>query len=344
VRIPDIHSGALALALVLLPAAGAQSRLTEHTLGLDDPARSPRASIEDVAWLAGRWRGEGLGGVVEELWSPPLAGAMVGVFRLVADGEPSFYEICLLREHEGSLVYRVKHFHADLSGWEERSDFVEFPLVKLEPGLVQFAGLTLSQAGDACVHYLAMRQGETHVEAAIEYRRVREPEAQALPASAPPAPVSLALLEPLIGAWGPPGAEEAGQVVHDYAWTAGGEALRLREGYRAGEADLAELDGLVFCDPAGAKIEFVAVAGHGAGAGRTLRGEYRPLPGGAIERIYDVTYRTPADAPGAEQGGLSRRFREVYTVDGERLEVTRELWRDGAWQPFGDGPWELVRR
>jgi hypothetical protein len=339
--IRDFQSGPLVLVLVLSPAAGAQSRLTENTLRLDAPENAPSASIEEVAWLAGHWRGEGFGGVVEELWSPPLGGAMVGVFRLVAGGQPSFYEICLLREHEGSLVYRVKHFHPDLSGWEERPDFVEFPLVKVAPDLVQFAGLTLSRAGDACVHYLAMRQGDTHAEAAIEYRRVRQPQAAAVPASATPAPVSLALLEPLVGAWSTAGAE---RVVHDYAWTVGGQALRLREGYRAGHAEEAELDGLVFCDPAGAKIEFVAVAGHGAGAGRTFRGEYRALADGRIERVYDVTYRTLADVPGAEEGGLSRRFREVYTVDGERLAATLECWRQGAWQPFAGGRYELVRR
>lgn len=346
-RIANFHPGPLALALLLLADAGwagAQSRLTENTLRLDDPARSPRASIEDVAWLAGRWRGEGLGGVVEELWSPPLAGAMVGAFRLVAGGETSFYEICLLREHEGSLVYRVKHFHPDLTGWEEKLDFVEFPLVKVEPDLVQFAGLTLRRAGDSCVHYLAMHDGEKHTEAAIEYHRVRELEEPASSAPAGSAPVSLALLEPLVGAWGPPGDAGEGEVVHDYAWTVGGQALRLREGYRTGQADEAELDGLVFCDPAGAKIEFIAVAGHGAGQGRTFRGEYRVLQDGRIERVYDVTYRTLADVPLEEQGGLSRRFREVYAVDGERLEATLEWWRDGAWQPFARGRYELVRR
>ena len=279
---------------------------------------------------------------------------MVGAFRLVAGGEASFYEICLLREHEGSLVYRVKHFHPDLTGWEEKPDFVEFPLVKVEPDQVQFAGLTLRRAGDACVHYLAMHDGEKHTEAAIEYHRVRELDEPASSAPAGSAPVSLALLEPLVGAWGPPGGEGVDQVVHDYAWTVGGQALRLREGYRAGHADGAELDGLVFCDPAGAKIEFVAVAGHGAGQGRTFRGEYRVLPGGQIERVYDVTYRSLSDVPGTgvpgadvppeEQGGLSRRFREVYAIDGERLAATLEWWRDGAWQPFAGGRYELVRR
>jgi hypothetical protein len=132
-------------AMFLLGAAilPGQTPLTEHTLALDKDQKSPPATIADVAWLAGRWQGAGFGGVLEETWNPPLGAAMVATFRLVRADKPEFYEICLLAEHEGSLVYKVKHFHADLTGWEEKKDYVAFPLVKLEPGAAYFHGLTL---------------------------------------------------------------------------------------------------------------------------------------------------------------------------------------------------------
>ena len=45
-------------------------------------------SIDDFAWLAGHWRGEGLGGVCEEVWSQPLAGTMMGSCRLAERRDP----------------------------------------------------------------------------------------------------------------------------------------------------------------------------------------------------------------------------------------------------------------
>ena len=50
-------------------------------------------ALSKFEWLAGHWRGEGLGGQCEEIWSAPAAGTMVGSFRLMKDGEVSFYEL-----------------------------------------------------------------------------------------------------------------------------------------------------------------------------------------------------------------------------------------------------------
>jgi hypothetical protein len=317
--------------------APAQTPLTEHTLALDKDRKGPPATVADVAWLAGRWTGEGFGGVLEETWNPPLGGAMVATFRLVRDGKPEFYEICLLAEHEGSLAYKVKHFHPDLTGWEEKKDYVTFPLVQVAADAVYFHGLTLRRDGDRCTHYLAMRQKDgTHREAALVYKRA---DAAAEPGAAHD--VSLAALAPLLGAWSP--AEDAGRVVHDYQWTVGRQAMRLREGYARGAAEQAELDGTIYGDPAAGSIGFVAVAGPGVGQGRLFRGSYRALPDGRIERVYTVHYRTAADTPGEELGGTSRRYREVYTIAGDRLDATLEWWREGAWQPFGPGKYALVR-
>ena len=39
-----------------------------------------------VAWLAGYWKGTGLGGVTEEMWTPPVGDRMHGIFTLRQDG------------------------------------------------------------------------------------------------------------------------------------------------------------------------------------------------------------------------------------------------------------------
>lgn len=150
----------------------AQTQLTEHTLRLDDPANMPTANIEDLSWLSGHWLGKGLGGTLEENWSPPLGGAMVATFRLIQGDQPNFYEICLIAPEDNSLVYKVKHFNPDLTGWEEKNDYVTFPLVKLEPQKAYFNGLTLELKGDICTHYLAMKKKDgTYREAVLVYER-----------------------------------------------------------------------------------------------------------------------------------------------------------------------------
>lgn len=108
----------------------------------------PEATLKDVAWLEGKWYGTGLGGQAEDLWSSPAAGAMPGIFRLVKDGKVVFYELMTMVEVEGSLELRLKHFHSDLKGWEEKDKVLSFPLTKREPGRFQFGGIIFERSGD----------------------------------------------------------------------------------------------------------------------------------------------------------------------------------------------------
>lgn len=109
---------------------------------------SPPATIEDIAWLAGHWAGEGLGGISYETFSPPIAGQMTGHFQMVRDDRIAFYEIIQIVPHQGSLMLRLKHFNADLTGWEERDEREEFPLVAVEEGAAYFDGLTFRRVGE----------------------------------------------------------------------------------------------------------------------------------------------------------------------------------------------------
>jgi hypothetical protein len=105
------------------------------------------ATIEDAAWLAGRWVGEGLGGQVEETWAPPAGGQMVGHFQLVRDGAIVFYEIMVMDVVEGGVRMRVKHFDPDFVGWEEKDDWIAFePVGASEDGL-ELDGLSVRRTG-----------------------------------------------------------------------------------------------------------------------------------------------------------------------------------------------------
>lgn len=130
------------------------------------------ASVGDLAFLVGRWQGEGLGGVVEEIWGPPLGGEMIGSFRLVQGGEPVFYELMTLVEEEGDVLLRLKHFDPDLVGWEEREESVSFPLIEVQGTTAWFGGLTLHREADQLLILLAMRRGDTVDEMTLRFDRV----------------------------------------------------------------------------------------------------------------------------------------------------------------------------
>jgi hypothetical protein len=121
---------------------------TEYTLTYDSSVGSPKATLEDVTWISGYWKGEAFNGEVEEIWSSPSGNSMVASFKLVVDNKVKFYEIETITEKEGSLILQLKHFHSDLKGWEEKDVTVDFPLVKVTENRVYFDGMTFEKVSD----------------------------------------------------------------------------------------------------------------------------------------------------------------------------------------------------
>lgn len=124
-------------------------------------AAPPPATLADAAWLQGTWQGEGLGGWVEDVWGEPRAGAMPGWFRLVKDGGVAFYEILTIVEKDGSLELRLRHFNADLTGWEEKDKVLAFPLTAKSDGKLRFGGIAYerTEGGMTCVVAIRGKDG-----------------------------------------------------------------------------------------------------------------------------------------------------------------------------------------
>ncbi|NNC51418.1 MAG: DUF1311 domain-containing protein [Erythrobacter sp.] len=128
-----------ALALLAAPAAAQETRVAPegHT--------PPPATLEQMDWLVGQWVGTGIGGApAMESWLPQSGGTMVGSF-VQEDGEGAirFTEHLYLMEEEGTLVLRLKHFNADLTGWEEKDGMLTFRLIAVEDCAAYFHALTL---------------------------------------------------------------------------------------------------------------------------------------------------------------------------------------------------------
>lgn len=163
IRIKNLFLSSLILALFSICASG-QVKNTQNTLKLAEGRSSPSATIADVAWLAGSWVGTGLGGVSEEMWSQPQGGIMMGTYRLIVKDKPVFYEMMWLAESEGSLVLKIKHFHPNFVGWEEKDKTVDFKFVSKDGKRVYFSGLTFEQADDKSLKiYLALKDKDGSV-------------------------------------------------------------------------------------------------------------------------------------------------------------------------------------
>lgn len=128
-------------------------QLTENTLKFSKESPPVEAKSEDFDFLAGYWTGAGLGGDCEEVWMPAIHGERIGTFRFHADGKLVFSEFFQLSQFDGRWSLRLKHFNPTLEGWEEKTKFVEFPLVNIKKNEASFNGLT----------YRLIENGELHV-------------------------------------------------------------------------------------------------------------------------------------------------------------------------------------
>jgi len=145
------------------------------TLQLSENQKSPKANLEVIKWLAGHWRGEAFGGIVEEIWTPPFGGSMMGSFKLVVDNKVQFYEIETIQEIDSTLVLRLKHFHSDLKGWEEKDETVDFKLIKVTTNKVYFEGFTIEKISKDKINMyvnIGDREGEFE-EAKFNYKRYK---------------------------------------------------------------------------------------------------------------------------------------------------------------------------
>lgn len=91
----------LFLLLVTLSANPAQK--PEQKSGQQPPQQ--KGSLEDLAWLSGCWEGRQGEAVLEEIWSRPGGGSMLGLGRTVKGNRTVSYEFMQFREENGSLVF-----------------------------------------------------------------------------------------------------------------------------------------------------------------------------------------------------------------------------------------------
>jgi hypothetical protein len=118
---------ALIAVLVTPSAAQAQAVQAQATPTPD------KATLADVAFIAGKGMGSLGGGVIEEHWSTPAGDSMMGMFRYTKGDRTVFYEFLLIEQTATGPVLRLKHFNPGLIGWEEKAEVFSYPLADLKP-------------------------------------------------------------------------------------------------------------------------------------------------------------------------------------------------------------------
>jgi hypothetical protein len=95
------------------------------------PAATAAVAINQLTWLAGHWRMERAGRVVDEQWMAPAAGVMLGMSRTISRGKVIEHEFIQIREGPGGSLF----FIAMPSGQKEAA----FQMVSLSATEAVFA-------------------------------------------------------------------------------------------------------------------------------------------------------------------------------------------------------------
>lgn len=142
---------ALALLAGALPALAA------------DAKPKPPASVADLAWIAGEWRGTMGDSDLREEWSTPAGGAMAGSFRWISGGKVRMYEFLVIEDSPEGPVLVFRHFSPGLIAREEKDAPLRCPLTGGGPREAAFActgtptKLTFRSSADASLTVLLER-------------------------------------------------------------------------------------------------------------------------------------------------------------------------------------------
>ena len=93
-------------------------------------AEPAKATLNDLAWMAGSWSGSARGIEMEEHWTAPKGDSMIGIHRDVGKGKTMSFEFLRIEQQGDQIVY--------LSMPNGRSPATPFPLKDASANRVVF--------------------------------------------------------------------------------------------------------------------------------------------------------------------------------------------------------------
>lgn len=82
---------------------GSQTRPSTQPFARTGPA--VEASLGDLAWIAGRWEGLWSGTIMEEIWTDPKGGLILGLHRDVSSSGRATFEYLRIVEDDSGIAY-----------------------------------------------------------------------------------------------------------------------------------------------------------------------------------------------------------------------------------------------
>lgn len=101
------------------------------TFSLSVYAQAPKATVNNLAFMAGTWTLKHQWGDMEEFWGPPMGDNMVSSYRCVKDGKVVFYEFVVIEQTNGAPVMKMRHFNPGNIAWEEKDKPHTYKLIAL---------------------------------------------------------------------------------------------------------------------------------------------------------------------------------------------------------------------
>lgn len=125
---------------------------SQNTLNYNDEKGSPKATLDDIKWLQGVWKGKDGNIYSEENWSAPGGKTMHFSFKMWNENEVIFYEIGHVVEKDKSLELQIKHFDKEFKGWEKQNESENFRLVKIDKNRIYFDKITYEKISDTAIN------------------------------------------------------------------------------------------------------------------------------------------------------------------------------------------------
>lgn len=101
-----------------------------------------KATIDQLAWVAGAWTGTLGDRTIEQHWSAPLGGSIIAMYRSVQANRATLYELLALEQDGEGVVLRIKHFAPGpgLAGQEAKDESMNHSLIGLDGRTAVFEG------------------------------------------------------------------------------------------------------------------------------------------------------------------------------------------------------------
>ena len=136
---------------------------SQNTLQYNDEKGSPNATLEDVKWLSGNWKGTSPFGICQENWDEPSGKTMMFCFKMINDNKVSFYEFGQVIEKDKSIEMQIRHFSGDLKPWENEKPEI-FKFIKKEDNRFYFDGITYEKVGDKILNvYVYLEENKEEI-------------------------------------------------------------------------------------------------------------------------------------------------------------------------------------